>query len=284
MREARTAHTIPQHARGGDGRPRVWRPPANIADDAQPLRPPACGGAQGHGRRRDGQPRAQGQHHHLLHAIRRAQVLQERALQRHLRTHGVLLQAPAGPRRAHSATRKVWRRLLPAPRRVPRAPRHLQGPLHHPAAQPAHRPARRRHGFACRPRRRRHSVGHIQARPRIGMEGRMHPLGAQQPNVDQAHGFARGMARLPRHLVEDAGVCRHARTGRGQPKRGGTTRTEEPARRSAQLVQRGPAGGPAHLARKDQGGHEEWVFRKFIVHSAQTGLYTKTPEYLTGKA
>lgn len=27
-----------------------------------------------------------------------------------------------------------------------------------------------------------------------------------------------------------------------------------------------------------------WMSRKFIVHSAQTGLYTKTPEYLTGKA
>ena len=28
----------------------------------------------------------------------------------------------------------------------------------------------------------------------------------------------------------------------------------------------------------------KWVFRKFIVHSAQTGLYTKTPEHPTGKA
>ena len=27
-----------------------------------------------------------------------------------------------------------------------------------------------------------------------------------------------------------------------------------------------------------------WMSRKFIVHSAETGLYTKTPEYLTGKA
>ena len=26
----------------------------------------------------------------------------------------------------------------------------------------------------------------------------------------------------------------------------------------------------------------KWVFRKFIVHSAQTGLYTKTQEYLHG--
>ena len=26
----------------------------------------------------------------------------------------------------------------------------------------------------------------------------------------------------------------------------------------------------------------KWVFRKFIVHSAQTGLYTKTQEYLQG--
>ena len=26
----------------------------------------------------------------------------------------------------------------------------------------------------------------------------------------------------------------------------------------------------------------QWVFRKFIVHSAQTGLYTKTQEYLHG--
>ena len=27
----------------------------------------------------------------------------------------------------------------------------------------------------------------------------------------------------------------------------------------------------------------KWTFRKFITYSAQTGLYTKTPEYLTGR-
>ena len=95
--------------------------------------------------------------------------------------------------------------------------------------------------FACRPCRRRHPLGHLKACPRIGMEGRMPALGAQQPDVDCCHGASRGMAGLPRHLVEDAGVCRLARSGRGQRKRGWQAWSEEYARRLARLVQRGSA-------------------------------------------
>ena len=207
----------------------------------QHLRPPASRSTQSHSRRRDGQPRSACQHHHLLNAIRRTQVLQERTLQRHLRTRCLLLQATPRSRRTHTTPRQVRRRLLQEPRRIPRTSCHLQGSLHNQAAQPPYRPARYRHGFACRPCRRRHSVGHLKTCSRLGMESRMPALGAQQPDMDKAHEQPRGMARLPRHLVEDAGLRRHARSGRGQRQRGWQTWSEESARRSARLVQRSSA-------------------------------------------
>lgn len=144
-------------------------------------------------------------------------------------------------RRTHTTPRQVWRRLLQESGRIPRTSCHLQGPLHNQAAQPPYRPARCRHGFACRPHRRRHPLGHIQACARIGMESRMPALGAQQPDMDKADELPRGMARLPRYMVEDAGLRRHARSGRGQRQRGWQTWSEESARRSARLVQRSPA-------------------------------------------
>ena len=241
MRETRTAHTIPQHARSRNGRPRLRRTPTDIPDDAQHLRPPASWSTQSHSRRRDRQPRPACQHHHLINALRRTQVLQERTLQRHLRTRRFLLQATPRTRRTNTTPRQVRRRLLQAPRRIPRPTCHLQGTLHHPSAQPTHRPARCRHGFPCRPRRRRHPMGHLQACSRLRMESRMPPLGAQQPDVDKAHGQPRRMARLPRHLVQDAGLCRHARPKRKQRQRNSPPRAEESARRPARLVQRGSA-------------------------------------------
>ena len=75
MREAGAAHTVYQHARGGDGGPRVRRTPSDLADAAQHLRPAAGGSTQSHSRRRDGQSCSQGQHHHLVNALRRTQVL-----------------------------------------------------------------------------------------------------------------------------------------------------------------------------------------------------------------
>ena len=169
------------------------------------------------------------------------QVLQERTLQRLLRTRRFLLPATPRTRRTNTTPRQVRRRLLQAPRRIPRPTCHLQGTLHHPSAQPTHRPARCRHGFPCRPRRRRHPMGHLQACSRLRMESRMPPLGAQQPDVDKAHGQPRRMARLPRHLVQDAGLCRHARPKRKQRQRNSPPRAEESARRPARLVQRGSA-------------------------------------------
>ena len=89
-------------------------------------------------------------------------------------------------RRTHTTPRQVWRRLLQEPGRIPRTSRHLQGSLHHQSAQPPCRPACCRHGFACRPHRRRHPLGHLQACTRIGMESRMPALGAQQADMDKA--------------------------------------------------------------------------------------------------
>ena len=62
-------------------------------------------------------------------------------------------------RRTHTTPRQVWRRLLQESRRIPRTARHLQGSLHHQSAQPPYRPACCRHGFACRPHRRRQPFG-----------------------------------------------------------------------------------------------------------------------------
>ena len=101
-----------------------------------------------------------------------ANLMADATLQRHFRTHGLLLQASPRTRRMHSTPRQIRRRLLQAPRRISRPACHLQGTLHHQTAQPTRRPACCRHGLACRPRRLRHSLGHLQARARVGMEGR----------------------------------------------------------------------------------------------------------------
>ena len=125
----------------------------------------------------------------------------------------------------------------------------------------------------------------LQACITIGMEGWLHPLGAQQSDVDEGDGRTRRMARLSRHLVEDATLCRPAGQGcrqhiarlkAGAPKNmlDDLPDTFSEAQLEALRLQLGKSKeGTSGQLRK-------WLFRKFIEYSNQTGLYTKTETYL----
>lgn len=112
----------------------------------------------------------------------------------------------------------------------------------------------------------------------------MPALGAQQADMDKADELPRGMARLPRYMVEDAGLRRHARSGRGQRQRGWQTWSKNlldnlpDSFNEAQLEALRISLGKTKEGTKNQ--IYKWIFRGFITHSAQTGLYTKTKEYL----